>query len=82
MALALIYLVVAGMGLIMTICGNIPAIVFTFFGIIFFVLFAAAPFLPPKPWTWIYGLVLIIRRTFGLSDSPRLHSFAYFLDKT
>ena len=27
------------------------------FGILLVGLFGAAPFLPPKPWTWIYGIV-------------------------
>jgi hypothetical protein len=40
------------------------------FGILLVGLFGAAPFLPPKPWTWIYGIVAIGIGLSGLCCLP------------
>lgn len=34
-------------------------VMFAVLGVVLMVAFAAAPFLPPRPWVWIYHLVLI-----------------------
>lgn len=67
---ALLYLVVAlaGGGLIATATrspsGNLNettlmGIVYLVIGLVLFVPYVAAPFLPKKPWVWIFDLVLI-----------------------
>ncbi len=38
---------------------RIQAIIMMVMGVPFFLMFAAAPFLPRRPWVWIYHLVLI-----------------------
>lgn len=38
---------------------NIVSIAWAVIGTALFIPFAMAPFLPPKPWVWIYGIVLI-----------------------
>jgi hypothetical protein len=37
----------------------IVGVVYILIGLILVVPFALAPFFPPKPWNWIYGLVMI-----------------------
>lgn len=38
---------------------RIQACVFTGLGVPLMILYAAGPFLPQKPWVWIYGIALI-----------------------
>ena len=37
----------------------VQGVVFVFLGLLLLVPFAAAPFLPRRPWVWVYDLVLI-----------------------
>jgi hypothetical protein len=71
--MALIYLALAGFGVTIFAVGpeqfadaqtdadgwRINAIIFLVIGPLFSIPFAIAPFLPRKPWVWIYNLVLI-----------------------
>ena len=68
--MALLYLIVAGMGVFMLVAVptdpsidpvevRIQAGVFTAMGLPLLVAFGIAPFLPKRPWVWIYDVVLI-----------------------
>jgi drug/metabolite transporter (DMT)-like permease len=67
--MALIYLVVALMGIIFLVTGPDPemseleatimGLVFLVMGLVFFAGYAVGPFLPRKSWAWVYGMVLI-----------------------
>lgn len=69
-SLAVLYLVVAGFGIVLT---TVPletrryeqdelvlmGIIYVILGAVFFVVFAVAFFLPPKPYNWIVGIVML-----------------------
>jgi hypothetical protein len=68
--MALLYLFAAAAGLLLlfvdpanfgedAVVVRIQGIIFFVLGLVFMIPFAAAPFLPKKPWVWIYGLVMI-----------------------
>jgi hypothetical protein len=68
--MALLYLIVAAAGLFVLLIDpaqfgedavilRIQGVLFLVLGLLFVIPFGAAPFLPKKPWVWIYGLVLI-----------------------
>lgn len=67
--MALLYLVVAAMGVVFLFIqpdpemdeaeATIMGIVFLVLGLVFFVPYASAPFLPRQSWVWVLGLVLI-----------------------
>lgn len=67
--MALLYLVVAAMGVVFLFISPDPqmdkteatlmGIVFLVMGLILFVPYASAPFLPRQSWVWVVGLVLI-----------------------
>ncbi len=69
--MTLMYLGCAGLGLFMASAGVkdedvITGVLLTAMGLVFGGVYAAAPFLPKKPWAWVYHLVLII---FGLTST-------------
>ncbi len=70
--MALLYLLVGGAGLLALFIDlatleleedamivRIQGVLFLVLGLIFMIVYAAAPFLPKRPWVWIYGLVMI-----------------------
>lgn len=67
--MALLYLVTAGMGIVFLFIepdqdmseveARVMGVMFLILGLVFFVPYALAPFLPRKSWVWILGLVLI-----------------------
>lgn len=67
--MALMYLAVTAMGIFFPMLSQmssrpqaqdqITGIIYTVFGVIFFIPFAIAPFLKPGPGVWVYDLVLI-----------------------
>lgn len=68
--MALLYLLVVVLGVLFVVYeptsrhrdaeeAKITGLVFIVMGLILFVPFAAGPFLPRRPWGWIFGLVLI-----------------------
>lgn len=72
--MAFLYLLVAGLGIFLLALPSVAGGeirgkeafefqlyggVYAVAGLIFAVPYAIAPFLPPKPWHWIYGIVLI-----------------------
>lgn len=67
--MALLYLTMAVMGIVFMFIepdrdmsaaeAKIMGIMFLVLGLIFFVPYAIAPFLPRKSWVWVFGLVLI-----------------------
>ena len=67
--MALLYLVTAGMGIVFMVMepdaemsaaeAKIMGVVCLILGLVFFVPYAAAPFLPRQSWVWVLGLVLI-----------------------
>jgi hypothetical protein len=74
--MAMLYLLLAGFGGLIafgSLASNsneasemaITGTIYLVAGIVFFFPFITAPFLPKKPWTWIYGIVLI---ALGLSS--------------
>lgn len=77
--LALIYFALMGAGLAILflvepkpsddIAKNITGFFMLAAGLVFFIPFAAAPFLPNKPWVWIYGIVMI---AFGMTSACTL----------
>lgn len=68
-SMALLYLTTAIMGIVFLFIepdqdmsaeeAKIMGSVFIILGLVFFVPFVLAPFLPRKSWVWVYGLVLI-----------------------
>ena len=74
--MALLYLLTAGMGILFMFVDPDPEMsdaeakimgaVFLILGLVFFVPYGLAPFLPRKSWVWIFGLVLIC---IGLSSA-------------
>lgn len=76
MLMALLYLATAVMGIAFMFVEpeadmsaaeqRIMSVVFLVVGLVFFVPFAAAPFLPRQSWVWVFGLVLIC---LGLSSA-------------
>lgn len=76
--MSLIYLAVVGLGVLLLFGASVSkgkdaaemtimGIVYGLIGLIFFLPFAIALFLPRKPWVWVYSLVLII---IGLMGCP------------
>ena len=67
--MALVYLALAGMGVVYMFIepekdmsaaeAKIMGSVFIVLGLVFFIPYALGPFLPHKPWAWVFGLVLI-----------------------
>ena len=67
--MALLYLATAVIGIVFLFIepdrdmsaeeARIMGVVFIILGLVFFVPFALAPFLPHKSWVWVFGLVLI-----------------------
>ena len=67
--MALLYLITAAMGIVFMFVepdremsaaeAKIMGGVFLILGLVFFVPYALAPFLPRKSWVWVFGLVLI-----------------------
>ena len=67
--MALIYITMAVMGIVYMFIepdkdmspaeAKLMGIVFLILGLVFFVPYALAPFLPRKRWVWVFGLVLI-----------------------
>lgn len=71
--MALLYLAVAGFGLVMMVLGVVApeavdtsafelilmGVIYAILGIALFVPFVTAVFLPPRPWVWVYGMVMI-----------------------
>ncbi len=68
-AMALLYLLCAVLGVLSffvepkndeeRITLLITGVIFIALGAVLFLMFAAAPFLPKKPWAWVYDIVLI-----------------------
>src|SRR5688572_24126586 len=69
-AMAILYLFVIGAGIFLltvdptwleedALLLRVEGVLFLGLGLVLMVIFAIAPFLPKKPWVWIYGIVLI-----------------------
>ena len=69
-AMAILYLFVIGAGIFLLLVDpawleedamllRVEGVLFLGLGLVLMVIFAIAPFLPKKPWVWIYGIVLI-----------------------
>jgi len=69
-AMAILYLFVIGAGIFLLLADpvwleedamllRVEGVLFLGLGLVLMVIFAIAPFLPKKPWVWIYGIVLI-----------------------
>ena len=69
-AMAILYLFVIGAGIFFLLADpvwleedamllRVEGALFLGLGLVLMVIFAIAPFLPKKPWVWIYGIVLI-----------------------
>ena len=69
-AMAILYLLVIGAGIFFLLADpvwleedamllRVEGALFLGLGLVLMVIFAIAPFLPKKPWVWIYGIVLI-----------------------
>jgi hypothetical protein len=68
--MAVMYLLLAGIGICLLVIdpsilemeptlAKIQGVIFGIMGAALLLPFAVAPFLPNRPWTWIYGMVLI-----------------------
>lgn len=70
LAMTLLALIVIGISLIVLLADpagvygpkppTLEAVLFLIVGITLAVLFGSAPFLPRKPWSWVYSLILIV----------------------
>ena len=61
---------------------KLMGIVFLILGLVFFVPFAIAPFLPRKSWVWVFGIVLICIGLTSTCCLPACYSFINILVET